>query len=42
MNKPAIHFGADYYPEQWPEERWPEDARLIAEALQYRPRMMLG
>jgi beta-galactosidase len=26
------HFGADYYPEHWPEERWPEDARLMAEA----------
>jgi beta-galactosidase len=27
-----IHFGVDYYPEQWPEERWPEDARLMSEA----------
>jgi len=27
-----FHFGADYYPEQWPEERWPEDARLMSEA----------
>jgi beta-galactosidase len=25
-------FGVDYYPEQWPEERWQEDARLMAEA----------
>jgi beta-galactosidase len=25
-------FGADYYPEQWPLERWPEDARLMKEA----------
>jgi beta-galactosidase len=25
-------FGVDYYPEQWPEERWAEDARLMAEA----------
>jgi beta-galactosidase GanA len=25
-------FGVDYYPEQWPEERWSEDARLMAEA----------
>jgi len=25
-------FGADYYPEHWPEERWPEDARLMAAA----------
>src|SRR5687768_6896047 len=27
-----IHFGAAYYPEQWPEERWPIDARLMQEA----------
>jgi beta-galactosidase len=27
-----FHFGVDYYPEQWPEERWPQDARLMAEA----------
>ena len=27
-----FYFGADYYPEQWPEERWPEDAHLMAEA----------
>jgi beta-galactosidase len=27
-----FRFGVDYYPEQWPEERWPEDARLMAEA----------
>ena len=27
-----FHFGVDYYPEQWPEERWPEDARLMSEA----------
>jgi len=25
-------FGVDYYPEQWPEERWPVDARLMTEA----------
>ncbi len=25
-----FYFGADYYPEHWPEERWPEDARLIS------------
>ena len=25
-------FGVDYYPEQWPEARWAEDARLMAEA----------
>jgi beta-galactosidase len=28
----SFNFGVDYYPEQWPEERWPEDARLMAEA----------
>jgi hypothetical protein len=27
-----LYFGIDYYPEQWPEERWLEDARLMAEA----------
>ena len=27
-----LYFGVDYYPEQWPEERWLEDARLMAEA----------
>ena len=27
-----FYFGADYYPEHWPEDRWPEDARLMAEA----------
>jgi len=27
-----FYFGVDYYPEQWPEERWPEDARLMVEA----------
>ena len=27
-----FYFGADYYPEHWPEERWVEDARLMAEA----------
>ncbi len=25
-------FGVDYYPEHWPEERWPTDARLMQEA----------
>jgi len=28
----VFHFGADYYPEHWPEERWDEDARLMGEA----------
>jgi beta-galactosidase len=27
-----IRLGVAYYPEQWPEERWPIDARLMAEA----------
>ncbi len=27
-----FHFGADYYPEHWPEERWAEDAQLMQEA----------
>ncbi|MBN1310367.1 MAG: beta-galactosidase [Anaerolineae bacterium] len=27
-----IYFGAAYYPEHWPEERWPEDIRLMKEA----------
>lgn len=27
-----FYFGVDYYPEHWPEERWREDARLMAEA----------
>jgi beta-galactosidase len=32
MNDPIFYFGADYYPEQWPEDRWPEDARLMQAA----------
>jgi beta-galactosidase len=27
-----MRFGADYYPEHWPAERWPIDARLMREA----------
>ena len=27
-----FHFGADYYPEHWPEERWPKDALLMKDA----------
>lgn len=27
-----LHFGAAYYPEHWPRERWPEDVRLMQEA----------
>ncbi len=25
----GLLFGADYNPEQWPEESWPEDIRLM-------------
>lgn len=27
-----IYYGGDYNPEQWPEDVWPEDARLMQEA----------
>ena len=27
-----VRLGVAYYPEQWPEERWPVDAQLMAEA----------
>lgn len=27
-----FYFGVDYYPEHWPEQRWREDARLMAAA----------
>ena len=27
-----LHLGVAYYPEHWPEERWPEDIRLMREA----------
>jgi beta-galactosidase len=27
-----FRFGVDYYPEHWPEERWPQDAAMMAEA----------
>ena len=27
-----IRYGADYYPEHWPEERWSEDAKLMKAA----------
>jgi beta-galactosidase len=26
------HFGVDYYPEHWPQSRWPIDARMMREA----------
>ncbi len=29
---PPLYLGASYYPEHWPEERWPEDIRLMKEA----------
>ncbi|MFJ9948482.1 beta-galactosidase [Kitasatospora sp. NPDC091207] len=29
---PGLLFGGDYNPEQWPEEVWEEDVRLMAEA----------
>jgi beta-galactosidase len=28
----TFYFGADYYPEHWPEERWPVDVDLMVEA----------
>lgn len=28
----TLYFGADYYPEQWPEAQWKGDARLMADA----------
>jgi len=27
-----LHLGASYYPEHWPESRWPEDIRLMRAA----------
>jgi len=27
-----FYFGVDYYPEHWPEERWPVDAQMMADA----------
>src|SRR5690349_12469406 len=32
MNFPHIIYDVDYKPEQWPEDVWPEDARLMQEA----------
>lgn len=32
MNFTQIYFGGDYNPEQWPEEVWAEDARLMQQA----------
>ncbi|MDO8684518.1 MAG: beta-galactosidase, partial [Armatimonadota bacterium] len=27
-----MYYGADYYPEHWPEDRWPTDAKLMKQA----------
>ncbi|MEV4754740.1 beta-galactosidase [Micromonospora sp. NPDC049559] len=32
VTMPQLMFGGDYNPEQWPEEVWSEDMRLMAEA----------
>ncbi|MFF4655019.1 beta-galactosidase [Streptomyces sp. NPDC001381] len=32
LKVPGIAYGGDYNPEQWPEEVWAEDVRLMAEA----------
>ena len=32
LSSPRLHLGAAYYPEHWPEERWPEDIRLMLRA----------
>ncbi|MFH0174863.1 beta-galactosidase [Streptomyces cacaoi] len=32
LDVPGIAYGGDYNPEQWPEEVWAEDMRLMAEA----------
>jgi beta-galactosidase len=32
LSSSRLHLGASYYPEHWPEERWPEDIRLMQEA----------
>jgi beta-galactosidase len=29
METARLHLGAAYYPEHWPEDRWPEDIRLM-------------
>lgn len=28
----AMYIGVDYYPEHWPEERWPQDLELMKQA----------
>ena len=32
LSASRLHLGASYYPEHWPEDRWPEDIRLMREA----------
>jgi len=32
MGEKQFHFGADYYPEYWPRERWAVDAQLMRDA----------
>jgi len=32
LSADPFRFGVDYYPEHWPEERWPTDARMMREA----------
>ena len=32
LSESQLHLGASYYPEHWPEDRWPEDIRLMREA----------
>jgi beta-galactosidase len=32
LDQPRIWYGGDYNPEQWPEEIWPEDVRLMQQA----------
>ncbi|NLE46618.1 MAG: hypothetical protein GX620_18030, partial [Chloroflexi bacterium] len=27
-----MYYGADYYPEHWPAERWPVDAAMMQDA----------
>ena len=32
LSVPGIAYGGDYNPEQWPQEVWAEDMRLMTEA----------
>ena len=32
LDQPRIWYGGDYNPEQWPEEVWHEDVRLMQQA----------